>query len=261
MKIATWNINGLRARIEFMQIWLKDRQPDVVGLQELKTTDDEFPADVFEELGYTCVTHGQKAWNGVAILTKLPVSVTQTGLPGQADNGARLISARVGEGDDAIDFTTVYCPNGKSLTHADYTMKLGWYDSLIEHWSSTVAPTDQAVLCGDFNIVPTALDTFMGEKGEGDVFHTEAERSRLDSLLQTGLIDLYRDRYPDEQTFSWWDYRGGAFHRKMGLRIDFILGTPALRERVVDVVVDRDYRKKKEKLTASDHAPVIAELN
>jgi exodeoxyribonuclease-3 len=257
MRIATWNINGLRARLELVQMWLKDRQPDVVGFQELKTPDDKFPYDVFEELGYHAIVHGQKSWNGVAILTREPAELVGKGLPGQDAFGSRLVTARVG----GLNFTTVYCPNGKNLEHEDYKNKLAWYDDLIQHWSATQPADELGVICGDFNIVPTALDTWDPERHAGDIFHTDAERERLAKLIDLGLVDLFRETYPEEQAFSWWDYRGGSFHRKHGLRIDFILGTPSVHAKLKSVEIDREYRKKQEGLTASDHAPVIADLD
>jgi exodeoxyribonuclease-3 len=256
MRIATWNVNGLRARLEFVAHWLRARQPNVVGLQELKLQDDEFPHEFFNELGYSALVHGQKSWNGVAILTNVDATLTQVGLPSQADWGARLISADI---DGSFNFTTVYCPNGKTVEHADYAGKLEWYDSLLAHWQSLDG--NARVLCGDFNIVPDNIDSWRGESAYGDIFHTDAERARLQAIMDTGLVDLFRDRYPDEPQFSWWDYRGGAFHRKQGLRIDFVLGTEAIAERVRDVAIDRDYRKKQDGLTASDHAPVYADLD
>ena len=256
MRIATWNINGLRARLDFVLHWLRARQPDIVGLQELKLEDDQFPHVAFEAEGYRAVTHGQKAWNGVAILSREPAELLQRGLPGQESLGARLLTARVA----GIDFTTVYCPNGKTVSHDDFPLKLAWYDTLIEHFGASMDRDGSAVLCGDFNLCPTALDTW-NEKGMlGSIFHTEPERERFQRLLDTGLLDLFRELHPDEQTFSWWDYRAGAFHRNMGLRIDFILGTRDVRERVETAATDRDYRKKQDGMVASDHAPVIVEL-
>ena len=257
MRIATWNINGLRARLEFVQMWLKDRQPDVVGLQELKTPDDKFPHEVFEDLGYESIVYGQKSWNGVAILSRQPQEVVCKGLPGQDDFGSRLVTSNVG----GLSFTTVYCPNRKNLEHEDYEKKLAWYDDLVKHWSNHHPPGEPAVLCGDFNIVPTELDTWDPERNEGNIFHTEKERARLAAVLNTGLVDLFRAQHPEEQAFSWWDYRGGAFHRKQGLRIDFVLGTKPIVEKLKSIEIDRDFRKKKEGLTASDHAPVIADLD
>lgn len=256
MRIATWNVNGLRARLDFVLLWLREREPDLVGLQELKLTDDLFPHAELEQAGYRAVTHGQKSWNGVAILSREPVELTHTGLEGQEDFGARLLTARLGD----LSFATVYCPNGKTLEHADYPRKLAWFDALAAHWKSHHDPDLPAVLCGDFNVCPTALDSWDGDRRAGQLFHTDAERERIASLRALGLIDLFRDVYPEEQAFSWWDYRGGAFHRKQGLRIDFLLATKVVRERVRLVEIDREYRKKHDGLTASDHAPVFADL-
>jgi len=256
VRIATWNVNGLRARQEFVLHWLRERQPDVVGLQELKLTDEQFPHDAFEALGYTALTHGQKSWNGVAILCREPAELVQQGLPGQEALGARLLSARVGE----LCFTTLYCPNGKHLEHEDYPRKLAWFEALSAHLAATHDPSALEILCGDFNVCPTPLDSWNEAGLSGGIFHTEEERKRIRALLDWGLVDLYREKHPDEAEFSWWDYRGGAFHKKQGLRIDFLLGTPSVLARCGEVYIDRDYRKKKEGLTASDHAPVIADL-
>ena len=254
MRIATWNVNGLRARLEFMAMWLTSRQPDIVGLQELKTPTEDFPHEFFEDLGYHALIHGQKSWNGVGILSKKPMMLTQTGLPGEDDWGARLITATC----DELEFTTVYCPNGKSTDHDDYPNKLRWYESLVAHYAAGDHPN--RILCGDFNIVPASLDTWRGDKASEGIFHTPQERQRLQSVLDMGLVDLFRHKYPTEQAFSWWDYRGGAFHRKQGLRIDFVLGTPATLDPLSDVIIDREFRKKQEGLTASDHAPVYADI-
>ena len=260
MRIATWNVNSLRARLDFVLMWLEARQPDVVGLQELKATDEEFPRAAFQDLGYEVALHGQKGWNGVAILSRLPVEQVRRGLPGQESFGARLIGARIA----GLAFFTAYCPNGKELTHPDFERKLGWFDDLAAFWRDGRGDADAgeaAVLCGDFNIVPAAVDSWRGAAADGRLFHTPDERRRFQALLELGLVDLYRDRRGDEQAFSWWDYRGGAFHRGQGLRIDMLLGTPRVAERVTDVRIDRDFRKKRSGLTASDHAPVYADLD
>jgi exodeoxyribonuclease-3 len=256
MRIATWNINGLRARIDFVVHWLRARQPDVVGLQELKLTDEAFPADVFEAEGYGAVTHGQKAWNGVAILSRKPAELVQRGLPGQEEFGSRLVTAKI----EDLSFTTVYCPNGKSVDHEDYPGKLAWFDALADHLEQSADPNTPAILCGDFNICPTALDSWDEQKHVGHIFHTDEERARMQRLFDWGLVDVFREKWPDTQAYSWWDYRGGAFHRGLGLRIDFLLATRSAYERVRSVEIDRDYRKKKDGLTASDHAPVIVDL-
>lgn len=261
MRIATWNVNGLRARLDFLLLWLAERQPDIIGLQELKLTDEQFPHDAFSNLGYHTVSHGQKSWNGVAILSREPIELIEAGLPNQSDLGARLIRARVGVGPKALDFTTLYCPNGKDTDHEDFLRKLAWFESLRDWAAEFVKPDESAVLCGDFNIVPTALDSWDEEGLRGSIFHTEVERERMSAVVDLGLYDLFRTLEAETQAFSWWDYRGGSFHRKRGLRIDFLLGTRAVVDRLQSVEIDREFRKKRDGLTASDHAPVIAVLD
>jgi exodeoxyribonuclease-3 len=254
MKIATWNVNALRARLDFVLHWLQARQPDVVGIQELKLTDEQFPHDEIRNAGYHAIVHGQKSWNGVAILSREPAEVLCTGLPGAADMGSRLVSARIGE----LTFTTVYVPNGKSVEHADYPRKLGWLDSLAEHFKQHHDPEGVEVLCGDFNVAPEPIDSWHEDPAR--VHHTPRERERIQALYDLGLVDLYREIHPDHPMFSWWDYRGGSFHRNLGLRIDLILGSAKVRQRTRSIEIDRDYRKKKDGLIASDHAPVILEI-
>jgi len=257
LRIASWNLNGLRARLEFALLWLKERRPDIVGLQELKLTDEQFPRKPFEALGYHVLSHGQKAWNGVAILSREPARVTQQGLPGQTEFGARLLSAEIGD----LHFTTVYCPNGKDVDHEDFPKKLAWFDDLARHFAPLAKRAQPTILCGDFNICPAAIDSYDPEGMQGEIFHTDEERKRFGDLLECGFSDVFRAVYPDEVAFSWWDYRGGAFHRKLGLRIDLLLANPAALARVEAVAIDRDFRKKKDGLTPSDHAPVFADLS
>jgi len=204
MRIATWNVNGLRARIDFVRHWLKDRQPDVVGLQELKLPDEQFPHEAFRELGYHALTHGQKSWNGVAILSREPAELCRQGLPSQEAAGARLLEAKIGD----LRFITVYCPNGRSVDNPEFAQKLAWYDSLASYMAARPL-TQDTVLCGDFNICPGALDSYDAVGLMGCIFHTDAERQRFASLLGTGLRDVFREQNPDLSAFSWWDYRAG----------------------------------------------------
>lgn len=257
MKVATWNINGLRSRLEFLLHWLEARQPDVVGLQELKMAEEHFPFEALKARGYHSLVYGQKAWNGVAILSRDPPRIQERGLPGQEEMGARLISAEV----SGLSFTTLYCPNGKSVSHVDFLRKLKWLDSLAKHLEEQLDPSEPAILCGDFNICPTSLDTWNEKQFSGKIFHTAEERARFQCLLKWGWLDVYRELFPQEQVFSWWDYRAGAFYKNQGLRIDFLLVTSVLRKGVTAVGIDREYRKKKEGLTASDHAPVLVEFS
>lgn len=256
MRIATWNVNGLRARLDFVRLWLESRRPDIVGFQELKLEDEQFPHELFAEIGYHAVTHGQKSWNGVAILTREPAEVLERGLMGQEDFGSRLITAQF----EDIRFTTVYVPNGKSVEHEDYPKKLLWLEALRDALAAAGHADHPAVLCGDFNIVPAPIDSWNEALLAGHIFHTDAERTRYQAVLDTGWSDLFRHLHPAEKQFSWWDYRGGAFHRRMGLRIDFLLGSRSLLERVESVQIDREFRKKQDGLTPSDHAPVFADL-
>jgi exodeoxyribonuclease-3 len=256
VRIATWNVNGLRARLDFVKLWLVDREPDLVALQELKLTEDQFPHDDFAELGYRATVHGQKAWNGVAVLHRDDAALVQAGLPGQEEFGARFLTVRVGQ----LAFASVYCPNGKNLDHDDYPRKLAWFDDLARHLGACHETGESLVVGGDYNICPAALDSWNEEQLAGNIFHTDAERQRMQRLYEWGLRDVFRELHPETQAFSWWDYRGGAFHRKHGLRIDFLLATPPVLSRVRAVEIDRDFRKKKDGLTPSDHAPVFADL-
>ena len=256
VRLATWNVNGLRSRLGFVLHWLAARRPDVVGLQELKLEQDQFPRLAFEAAGYRAVVQGQKAWNGVAILSREPAEVEQVGLPGQEAAGARLLTASIA----GLSFTTLYVPNGKDVDHEDFPRKLAWLDALAEHLAARRDPVRPLVVCGDFNVCPTALDTWDEAGMRGEIFHTTEERARIAGLLEGGLHDVFRETHPGERVFSWWDYRGGAFHRGQGLRIDLLLATSPALARVRSATIDREYRKKQGDLIPSDHAPMLVDL-
>jgi len=260
VRIATWNVNGLRARLDFVRHWLDARRPDVVALQELRHHDEVFPRAELEEAGYRALFHGQKGRNGVAVLCRAelgPPKPVCVGLPGREADGARLLSANVA----GLLVSSAYVPNGKRADHADFPAKLAWLDALVAHLESRHDPDEALVVAGDFNVVPAALDSWNEEAFRGRIFHTDAERERVQRLLAWGLADVFRELHPDRRAYSWWDYRGGAFHRKQGLRIDLVLATRGVRERARFAAIDREYRKKKQGLTASDHAPVIVDLD
>lgn len=257
MRVATWNVNGLRARLGIVLHWLRARSPDVVGFQELKLSDEQFPHEEIAAAGYHALVYGQKSWNGVAILSREPAELVQRGLPGHEEMGARLLAAEVA----GLSFTTVYVPNGKEVDHPDFPRKLAWLDALIAHLEARREAERPAILCGDLNICPSGLDSWNEEELRGRIFHTDEERSRFRRLLALGFVDAFRALHPGERAFSWWDYRGGAFHRGHGLRIDFLLASSPAQARVRAVEIDREYRKKKEGQTPSDHAPVIADLD
>ncbi len=252
MRLATWNINGLKARLDYLRHWLRAVEPDVVGLQELKMTDEQFPHEAFRELGYEAECYGQKGWNGVAVLSRRPVRVVQRGLPGEEDLGSRLLTVEL----DGLSFTTIYLPNGKTVEHDDFGAKLHWLDSLGRYVRDRLDPAQPAVLVGDFNLVPEPIDSWNEELLRDGIFHTADERLRYRALLKWGFVDTFRVLNPEEPGFTWWDYRAGAFHKKQGLRIDLVLATTPLMERATGATAAREWRKKVEGLTPSDHAPV-----
>jgi exodeoxyribonuclease-3 len=256
MRVASWNVNGLGARQGFLIHWLRERQPDVVGLQELKLVDEKFPRAELEALGYHALCYGQKSWNGVAILSRRPGEAIQRGLPGQEELGARLLSARIGE----LVYTSVYVPNGKHLGHEDFPRKLAWLDALAAHLAAGREAAPLHVVGGDFNVCPGPLDSWNEEALRGRIFHTDEERARFQKLLAAGLVDVFRAVHPERRAFSWWDYRAGSFHRGQGLRIDALLASEPLARRAQSAEIDREWRKKQQGLIPSDHAPVWADL-
>jgi len=192
----------------------------------------------------------------VAVLSRGPSEKLQEGLPGQEGMGSRLLAVRY----HGITFTTVYCPNGKSVDHEDYGKKVAWFDSLVDYVGQRLDPSQPTVLTGDFNIVPAPLDSWNDKAFAGQIHHTEAERARVSALLDWGFFDLYREKHPAEQGFTWWDYRAGSFHKKQGLRIDLMLATATVKARLQDATVERDWRKKVDGLISSDHAPLWIDL-
>ena len=265
MTIATWNINGMQARLGFLQHWLRARQPDLVLLQELKQTGGRFPHAEVGELGYRAVVHGQKSWNGVAILTRAErvgeARAVTRDLPGLEQHGARLVGAEVQvAGIGLLSCTSVYVPNGRTVTHPEFTHKLAFLDGLVRYARAAQAGPGAVLIGGDFNLCPGPLDTWHEDAAQGAIFHTAAERERFGALRELGLVDLFRHCNPGTRQYSWWDYRAGSFHKNHGLRIDFLLAGAALAERTAAVRIDRDYRKKQAGMIASDHAPVVAEL-
>ena len=254
MRVATWNVNGLRSRLDFVKLWLRERKPDVVALQELKLEDEKFPHEELNEEGYSAAVHGQKAWNGVAVLAREKPEVLRRGLPGQDELGSRLLTVKVA----GLSFTSLYCPNGKSVEHEDFELKLAWFDSLADYLEANAIAARPAIVGGDFNICPAGIDSWNEAGKAGKLFHTKRERTSFARLLDLGFTDLYRDLHAERQAFSWWDYRAGAFHKNRGLRIDFLLGSASVATESTEI--DREFRKKQDGLTPSDHAPVWADL-
>jgi len=257
VRLATWNVNSLNARLERITEWVDRVRPDVLCLQETKVSDDAFPALTFQERGYETVHHGQGQWNGVAILSSVGLDDAVHGFaPGiPADDDARLLTATCG----GVRVVTVYVPNGREVGHEHYAYKLSWLERLADHLATIASPDDAVVVAGDFNIAPTDSDVWDAAKVHGATHVSPPERERLAQLCDWGLTDLFRHAYPDApDVFSWWDYRRGDFHEGRGMRIDLVLGSDRLVEATSWALIDRHARKGK---LPSDHAPVIVDLD
>ena len=252
MKIASWNVNSVRARLPRLLAWLGRERPDVVCLQETKVVDDDFPAADLENLGYHCTVHGQKTYNGVAVLSLEPAKNVVRGFPdGLPEPESRALAVTVA----GIRVASLYVPNGKDAAHPAYQLKLTWLERLRQWLDGTFDAACDVALCGDFNIAPTDADVWNVEQWRGQNLFSEPEKERFRSLLEWGLVDALGDLHSGAGTFTWWDYRMGAFHRGWGLRIDHILLSRSLAARCTAVAVQRDERKGDK---PSDHVPVVA---
>jgi exodeoxyribonuclease-3 len=255
--VATWNVNSVKQRLPRLLPWLDQRQPDVVCLQETKLTDAAFGELLGAELaerGYEFAIAGQPGWNGVAILSKAgldDVTIGVAGAPGFPDPEARSVAATCG----GVRVHSLYVPNGREPDSDHYRYKLAWLAALREVVS---AGPDAAMLCGDMNIAPTDADVFDPAAYVGQTHVTPPERAALTSLVDLGLRDVVRDRWPDERVFTYWDYRAGMFHQDLGMRIDLVLASAPVAGRVRAAWVDRHARKG---TGPSDHAPVIVDLD
>jgi exodeoxyribonuclease-3 len=257
MRLVTWNVNSVKQRLPRLLPWLDERQPDVVCLQETKLADDKFQELLGEELagrGYEVAAHGEATWNGVAILSRVGLEDVVTGIPGSPGfphPEARAVSATCG----GIRVVSVYVPNGRVPGSEHYEYKLAWLASLRE---MVAAGPEATVVCGDINIAPADADVFDPDAYIGQTHVTAPERAALAELQALGLRDVVRDRWPTERVFSYWDYRAGMFHQDLGMRIDLILASPPVAERVKAAWIDRQARKG---TGPSDHAPVIVDLD
>jgi exodeoxyribonuclease-3 len=254
MKVFTWNINSVRARTERLTAWLQSRQPDVVCLQELKCLDDEFPQLEVKAAGYDAVTHGQKTYNGVAILAKEPPTDVVRGLSdGVDDPQSRVIAATVG----GVRIISVYAPNGQEIGSPAYQYKLEWFGRLRRYLDGREKPDARLVICGDWNVAPEPIDVHDPALWEGQTLFSPPEREALASVRGFGLVDTFRKHHPEPGRYSWWDYRQLAFPKNHGLRIDHVYATAPLAELCTSADIDREARKGK---LPSDHAPVWAEF-
>lgn len=259
MKIATFNINGVKARAEALPAWLDDAQPDVVLLQEIKSVDDTFPRELFEDRGYNVETHGQKSFNGVAILSKFPLEDVTRGLPGDADDEqARYIEATVMGDHAALRICGLYLPNGNPAPGPKFDYKLAWMDRLRARAETLLAEETPFLMAGDYNIIPQAEDAAKPESWRDDALFRPDSREKFRLLLNLGLTDAFRARTQGPGHYSFWDYQAGAWNRNNGIRIDHFLLSPACADSLRDCQIDRDVRGRDK---PSDHVPVWVDLD
>ena len=254
MKLATWNINSIRAREARLLAWIERERPDVLCLQETKVEDPSFPGEALRRAGYEVATFGQRSYNGVAICARAPLTDVVRGMGDDAsDEQARMIAASV----LGLRVVCVYVPNGEDLTSEKFPYKLAWYRRLRAFLERTSRRDAELVVCGDMNVTTDDRDVCDPAKWAGHIHCSADERAALAELVGFGFIDLFRKHHPDGGVYSWWDYRGVSFFKNQGLRIDHIYATPPVAERCTACTIDRNARKGQD---ASDHAPVIATI-
>ena len=253
MRIATWNVNSVNARLETVLAWFREASPDVACLQEIKCVDEKFPTEAFESLGYNVATNGQKTYNGVALLAKSPLTEVIAGNPHYPDPQKRLLAATI----DGIRVICAYIPNGQEVGSDKYAYKLEWLAALEKWLAEELAAHPQLVLAGDFNIVPDDRDVYDPVAWAGKVLCSEPERASFRRMLELGLVDSFRLFEQPEKTFSWWDYRMLGFQKNLGMRIDHLLLSAPLAARCTASTIDRAPRKRER---PSDHAPAVVEL-
>ena len=258
MKIATFNINGIKARLPALLDWLDEAQPDVALLQEIKSVDEGFPREPFEERGYNVETHGQKSFNGVAILSKLPLEDVTRGLPGDDDDEqARWIEATV-VGKTAIRLCGLYLPNGNPAPGPKYDYKLAWMDRLEARARALLAAEEPALMAGDYNIIPQDEDAARPEAWAKDALALPQSRAAFRRILNLGFTEAFRARTRGPGHYSFWDYQAGAWRKDDGIRIDHVLLTPQAADLLLDCRIERDLRGRDK---PSDHVPVWVELD
>jgi exodeoxyribonuclease-3 len=255
MKIATWNVNSIRQRESHVRNWLERCQPDVLVLQEIKCEAPAFPATGFRALGYTAEIIGQKSYNGVAVLARIPFTVRARALPGLPDGDAQARYVEIDAG--GIVIAGIYLPNGNSGGEAGFAYKLAWMDRLAERAEALLAEDTPLVIAGDFNVCPADEDYAAGSLSPNDALVRPESRARLRRLLWAGMTDAIRAIHPSGQQYTFWDYQAGAWQRDLGLRIDHALLSPGVAERLVSATPDREERAQPQ---PSDHVPVTIEL-
>ena len=254
MKIASWNVNGVRARLDHVSDWLETNQPDVLALQETKVMDEMFPFDAFKPLGYQVSIYGQKSYNGVALLTKKTPTDIAKGVEGFKDDQTRVIAGFFG----GVLIINVYVPNGQSVGSEKFDYKMNWLKHFYTHLQRLLKVHQKIVILGDFNIAPADADVHDPELWKDKVLCSDNERRWLNQILDLGFVDSFRLFEQEEGLYSWWDYRAAAYRRKMGMRIDLILISDALKKECIKSYIDEAPRGQDR---PSDHTPVLIELS
>jgi len=258
MIVATWNVNSVKIRVENTLAWLKARDPDIVCLQELKCLDEAFPREAFEGAGYNVATHGQKTYNGVAILSKLPLEDVTARLPGDdTDEQSRYLEAVVSTAGGAVRVASLYLPNGNPIGTEKFTYKLAWMDRLIRHARDRLQLEEPFLLCGDYNVIPMPEDARNPKDWVNDALFQPESRAKLRELAALGFTDALRACDDSPGLYSFWDYQAGAWQRNNGIRIDHLMLSPQATDRLVSAGIDRDVRGWEK---PSDHVPVWCEI-
>jgi exodeoxyribonuclease-3 len=258
MRIATWNVNSIKQRVDSAVAWLKERAPDIVCLQETKCVDDGFPREPFEALGYNVAVHGQKTFNGVAILSRLPFDEVTPRLPGDAgDDHARFIEAQVSLEGGVVRVASIYLPNGNPIGTEKYDYKIKWMDRLFHYVHERLALEEPLVLAGDYNVIPAPRDARNPAAWVNDALFLPPTRDKFNALINLGLTDALRAVNDDAGLFTFWDYQAGAWQKNNGIRIDHLLLSPQAADRLVTAGVDKHVRAWEK---PSDHVPVFIEL-
>jgi exodeoxyribonuclease-3 len=259
MRIATWNVNSVRQRLDHLQAWLKEREPDIVCLQEIKCVDEAFPREPLEALGYNVAVHGQKTFNGVALLSKLPFDEVAPGLIGDdGDVQARFLEAIVSTKTGVLRVVSLYLPNGNPVSTEKYPYKLNWMDRLIKFSRERLKLEEPMLLCGDYNVIPTPADAKRPEAWVNDALFLPQTREKFRTLVNLGLTDAVRAASDADDLYTFWDYQAGAYQKNDGIRIDHILMSPQAADRLVDTGIDKHVRGWEK---PSDHVPVYVDLD
>ena len=259
MRIATWNVNSVKQRLDALRGWLKERQPDLVALQETKCVEEAFPRLELEDCGYNVATVGQKTFNGVAILSKAPIEIAARRLPGDdGDEQARFLEAVVTTPTCVVRFASLYLPNGNPPDTEKYPYKLSWFDRLIAHARSRLDLEEPFILTGDYNVIPMPADAREPAQWTRDALFLPPTRERYRRLLGLGFVDALRATSDAAGLFTFWDYQAGAWPKNNGIRIDHVLLSPEAADRLAAVGIDRDLRSRDK---PSDHVPVWVELD